>query len=220
MNKVLLISALLLLTLNAHAQDWPNLKRYQKANAKMKDSAISAVYMGDSITDFWFPNDSAFFKDHHYVDRGISGQTSPQMLLRFRQDVIDLHPNAVVILCGTNDIAGNSGPMTLEMTEGNIQSMAELAKANKIKVVLCSVLPSNHFGWKPDLQPADSIVALNDWIRAYARQSHLGYVDYYSTLVNDQKGMQSQYSEDGVHPNKVGYAVMEPLVQATLKKVL
>lgn len=204
----------------AIAQDWPNLKRYQATNEKLKDSTVSVVYMGDSITDFWLRNDSAFFQSNHYVDRGISGQTSPQMLLRFRQDVISLHPKAVVILCGTNDIAGNSGPMTPEMTEDNIKSMAELANTHKIKVILCSVLPANHFGWKPDLQPADSIIHLNEWLKQYAKENHLGYVDYYDALVDEQKGLKVDYSGDGVHPNKMGYQVMEPLIQAAIKKAL
>jgi lysophospholipase L1-like esterase len=203
-----------------NAQDWPNLKRYQAANEKLKDSMVNVVYMGDSITDFWLNNDSTFFKTNHYVDRGISAQTSPQMLLRFRQDVVELHPKAVVILCGTNDIAGNTGPMTLEMIEDNIQSMADLAKANKIKVILCSVLPSNHFSWKPNVQPADAIIALNTWINAYAKKKHFVYTDYYGALVDDRKGLKKEYSQDGVHPNKAGYAVMEPLAQAGIKKAL
>lgn len=218
--KNLILLTGLLISVKAAAQDWPNLKHYRAANEKLRDSTVTTVYMGDSITDFWVGDDPTFFKDNHYADRGISGQTSPQMLLRFRQDVIDLHPKAVVILCGTNDVAGNTGPMTPEMTEDNIQSMAELAKAHKIKVILCSVLPADHFGWKPALQPADSIIALNQWIKAYAKQNHFGYVDYYSAMVNDQKGMKSDYSKDGVHPNLTGYQVMEPLVQAAIKKAL
>jgi len=204
----------------ASAQDWPNLKRYRAANEKLKDSTTQVVYMGDSITDFWLDADPGFFKQNHYANRGISGQTSPQMLLRFRQDVIALKPKAVVILCGTNDIAGNTGPMTPEMTEDNIRSMTELAKANKIKVILCSVLPANHFGWKPNLQPADSIIALNTWVKTYAKEKHFGYVDYYSALVDEQKGFKTAYSQDGVHPNAAGYAVMEPLVQKAIKKEL
>lgn len=218
-NYIMIIAGLLLAG-SANAQDWPNLGRYHEANQKLKDSTVKVVYMGDSITDYWFYNDSTFFQNNHYADRGISAQTSPQMLLRFRQDVISLHPKAVVILCCTNDIAGNTGPMTLAMSEDNIKSMAELAKINQIKVILCSVLPSNHFGWKPDLQPADSIIRLNDWIKGYAKANHLGYIDYYSALVNDQKGMKNEYSQDGVHPNLAGYKVMEPLAQAAVKKAL
>lgn len=218
-NYFLLLAGLLLAG-SAHGQDWPNLERYHNANEKLKDSTVKVVYMGDSITDFWFYNDSTFFQNNHYADRGISAQTSPQMLLRFRQDVISLHPKAVVILCCTNDIAGNTGPMTQEMSADNIQSMAELARANHIKVILCSVLPSNHFGWRPDLQPADSIISLNAWIKSYAEENHFGYVDYYDALVDAQKGFKKEYSQDGVHPNLAGYEIMEPLAQAAIKNAL
>jgi lysophospholipase L1-like esterase len=218
--KVIIIAVLLLAARSVHAQDWPNLRRYEKDNEKLKDSTVKVVYMGDSITASWFSADSSFFKQHNYVDRGIGGQTSPQMLLRFRQDVIELKPKAVVILCGTNDIAGNTGPMTLSMTEDNIKDMAELAKVNKIKVVLCSVLPADHFNWRKEVQPADSIIELNAWIKAYAKNKHFGYVDYYSALVNDRKGMKTDYSKDGVHPNPAGFAIMEPLVQAAIRKAL
>src|ERR1700753_833575 len=154
--KLTIRLVLFITTQIASAQDdWPYLGRYQADNARLKDSSVNVVYMGDSITDFWLGQSPAFFKQNHFADRGISGQTSPQMLLRFRQDVVDLHPKIVVIECGTNDIVGNTGPMTLEMTEANIMSMADLAKANGIKVVLGSVLPSTRFWWKPDLQPAD-----------------------------------------------------------------
>jgi len=216
---IFFLTALLLFN-SLYAQDWPNLERYRGVNKKLKDSVVDVVYIGDSITDFWVNKDSTFFKNNHYMDRGISGQTSPQMLLRFRQDVIDLHPKSVVILCGTNDIAGNTGPMTLEMSEDNIRSMAELAKINKIKVILCSVLPSTHFGWSPDVQPADSIVKLNAWIKAYAKANHYGYVDYWDAMSDDNKGLKKELSKDGVHPNLDGYKVMEPLVQAAIKKVL
>jgi len=202
----------------ACAQDYPNLKRYHDADQALKDSTVSAVYMGDSITDFWFRSDSVFFKGNHYADRGISAQISPQMLIRFRQDVIDLRPKVVVILCGINDIAGNGGPMTLEMTEDNIKNMTELARANKIKVVLCSLLPADHFYWKPELRPAQNVIELNAWIKAYAYKNHLEYVDYYTPLVNGQGGIKGEYSEDGVHPNAAGYKVMETLVQAAIKK--
>jgi lysophospholipase L1-like esterase len=224
--KHLKIALILLLTAGiqfANAQDWPNLGRYQADNEKLKqDQAahVAVVYMGDSITDFWIGASPDFFQQNNYIDRGISGQTSPQMLLRFRADVIELKPKAVVILCGTNDIAGNTGPETLEMVENNIMSMAELAKANKIKVILSSVLPANKFGWKPNLQPADNIIALNAWISDYAKSKHFAYVDYYPALVDDQKGLGKNYSEDGVHPNKAGYAVMEKLVQDVIKKTL
>lgn len=209
----------MLLTGSASAQDWPNLAHYRAADLQILDSGqrVKAVFMGDSITDFWIGNDSSFFATNGYIDRGISGQTSPQMLLRFRQDVISLKPEYVVLLCGTNDIAGNTGPSTLEMTEDNIRSMTELARANHIRMILCSVLPANRFYWNPSVQPADSIVMLNSWIRAYAAAQHLPYVDYYRVLADDQQGMKAIYSKDGVHPNAAGYQIMEPLVQKLME---
>jgi lysophospholipase L1-like esterase len=204
----------------AQAQDWANLGRYREANANLKDKKIRAVFLGNSITDSWIRESPEFFESNNFVDRGISGQTSPQMLLRFRQDVIALHPRAVVIECGTNDIAGNTGPSTLEMIEDNIMSMAELAKAHKIKVILGSVPPSIKFGWRPDLQPADKIIALNAWIKDYAAKNHFQYLDYYSFLVNDEKGMKPEYSEDGVHPNKAGYVIMEKIAEPAIQKII
>ena len=202
------------------AQDWPNLGRYRDANEGLKDKKINAVFMGNSITDSWINQSPEFFANNDFVDRGISGQTSPQMLLRFRQDVIALHPKAVIIECGTNDIAGNTGLSTLDMIEDNITSMAELAKANKIKVILGSVPPSIKFGWRPDLQPADKIITLNAWIKTYASKNHFQYLDYYSALVNDEKGMKPEYSEDGVHPNKAGYGIMEKIAEPVIKKAV
>jgi len=221
--KSLYCIALVLSVFVSRAQDWPNLKRYAAANEKLLTEPVPkgrVVFMGNSITDGWIRSSPDFFENNHFVDRGISGQTSPQMLLRFRADVIALHPEAVVIECGTNDIAGNTGPSTLAMVEDNIMSMAELAKANKIKVIIGSVLPANKFGWKPELQPADSIIALNVWLKDYAGRNHFGYIDYYAALVDDQKGMKKEYSSDGVHPNKEGYAVMENLALPVIKKVL
>jgi lysophospholipase L1-like esterase len=217
--KFIYCIALLSFCLASHGQDWPNFGRYRDANEKLQGSSRpNVVFMGNSITDGWIGNSPSFFENNHYIDRGISGQTSPQMLLRFRADVIALHPKAVVIECGTNDIAGNTGPSTLAMVEDNIMSMAELAKANKIKVILGAVLPANKFGWKPDLQPADSIIALNVWIKAYAQKNHFSYIDYYTSLVDDKKGMKPEYSQDGVHPNKAGYAVMEKLALPVIGK--
>jgi lysophospholipase L1-like esterase len=203
------------------AQDWPNLHRYADSNTKLMSEPVPkdrVVFIGNSITDSWIKFSPEFFAEHHYVDRGISGQTSPQMLLRFRADVINLRPRAVVIECGTNDIAGNTGPSTLEMVEDNIMSMVELAKANKIRVIIGSVPPSTQFGWAKDVEPADKIVALNDWLKAYAKRKHIRYVDYYSSLVNDQKDMKPEYSRDHVHPNKAGYTIMEQLVQEAIRK--
>ncbi len=223
MNTKIILSVTILLFVGgniAKAQDWPNLSRYQAANQRLKDSTVKVVYMGNSITEAWAQMSPDFFADNKYVNRGISGQTTPQMLLRFRQDVIALKPKVVVLLCGINDIAGNTGPSTLEMIEGNIMSMAELAKANKIKMILCSVLPANHFKWKPALQPADSVIALNKWISAYTHSHHLEYVDYYSQMVDTEKGLKAAYTYDGVHPTINGYKIMQPLVKAAISKIL
>lgn len=226
MNQCMKLASLFFLQfifLASHGQDWPNLKRYQLENDSLKKERVPkdrVVFMGNSITDAWIRLSPAFFNDNHYVDRGISGQTTPQMLVRFRADVIDLKPKVVVIECGTNDIAGNTGPSTLEMAEDNIKSMCELARANKIKVILGSVLPANRFGWAPQVQPADSIIELNKWIREYARKNRIRYVDYHSAMVDENKGLKKEYSEDGVHPNKEGYAVMEKLVDPVIKKML
>ncbi len=203
-------------------EDWPNLARYQQDNAQLKPPARGedrVVFMGDSITEGWGQLDHAF-PGKSYLNRGISGQTTPQMLLRFRADVIALQPRAVVILGGTNDIAGNTGPMTPQMTEDNLMSMAELAKAHGIHVILASVLPASDFPWKPGLQPADKIATLNAWIKDYAARNHFVYLDYYASLVNDQKGMKSALSPDGVHPNAAGYAIMGPLAQKAITQAL
>jgi len=204
---------------NMQAQDWANLNKYQNENATLKPVEAGQkriVFMGDSITEFW----SDFFPGKPYINRGISGQTTPQMLIRFRADVIALEPAVVVIMAGVNDIAENTGPSTLEMITDNIFSMAELAKANHIKVILCSVLPAFDFPWKTGLLPAEKIVNLNKMIRKYADANGVLYLDYYSAMVNEQKGLKAAYSEDGVHPNKEGYQVMNPLVEQAITKVL
>ena len=155
-----------------------------------------------------------------WINRGISGQTTPQMLVRFRPDVIDLKPSAVVFLAGINDIAGNTGDMTLEETEGNLASMAELAAAHGIKVVMCSILPAFDFPWRPGREPAQKVVAVNAWMKAYATEHGFVYVDYYSAMVDDRGGLPKTLSNDGVHPSKAGYAVMLPLVEAGIAKAL
>jgi lysophospholipase L1-like esterase len=161
-----------------------------------------------------------FFAGKPYIDRGISGQTTPQMLIRFRPDVIDLKPSAVVLLAGINDIAGNTGPSTLEMIESNIAGMAEMAKANGIKVILCSVLPAYDFPWRPGMEPAEKVVELNAWIKSYAATHDCMYVDYFSSMADERKGLKAEYTYDGVHPNKAGYQVMEPLVEEAITKAL
>ena len=179
------------------------------------------VFMGDSITAGWtFAGADGFFRDKPYINRGISGQTTPQMLVRFRQDVIDLKPKVVVILAGTNDIAGNTGPMTIEQTEENLASMADLAIANHIRVVLCSVLPAYDYPWKRGLEPAPKILAINAWMKALAAQKHYVYVDYHSAMKDEQDGLPPTLSRDGVHPLPAGYAVMKPLVEEGIQKAL
>lgn len=204
---------------SAVKNDWPNLAYYREENKKLKPAAPDenrVVFMGNSITEGWILASPEFFEGKPYIDRGISGQTTPQMLIRFRPDVIDLKPKVVVLLCGVNDIAQNTGPSTLGMIEGNIASMAELAKANGIKVILCSVLPAFDFPWRPGLEPADKIVDLNKWIKYYASENGFIYLDYFSAMADERNGMKSLYSEDGVHPNKAGYKVMEGLVERAI----
>jgi lysophospholipase L1-like esterase len=203
--------------------DWPNFARYREDNVKLAAEAAKenrVVFMGNSITDGWIRSSPEFFSVNNYVDRGISGQTTPQMLVRFRADVVALKPKAVVMLCGINDIAGNTGPSTLEMIEDNIASMTEIAKANNIKVILCSVLPAYDFPWKPGMEPAGKVIALNSWIKAYASKAKVNYLDYFSSLKDERNGLPTKYSEDGVHPNKLGYSIMEPLAKKAIDQVL
>jgi len=179
------------------------------------------VFMGDSITQGWkIEGPDGYFPGKPYVNRGISGQTTPQMLVRFRQDVIDLKPRAVVILAGINDIAGNTGPETLEEIEGNLASMAELAAAHHIRVVMCSVLPAFDFPWIPGMTPAPKVVALNAWMKSYATEKGHVYVDYHTAMKDERDGLPATLSHDGVHPLPAGYAVMTPLVEAGIEKAL
>ena len=203
--------------------DFGWLARFKDADEKLGPPAAGekrVVFMGDSITEGWHFDGPQGFAGKPYVNRGISGQTTPQMLVRFRQDVIDLKPAAVVLLGGTNDVAGNTGPMTPEQTEANIMSMVDLATANHIKVVLCSVLPAFDFGWHPGLQPAPKINALNSWMKQYAADHGLVYVDYHSAMKDARDGLPPTLSKDGVHPTADGYAIMKPLVEAGIAKAL
>lgn len=227
MKNIKLIYSILFLSIvmggKVQAQDWPSLNKYQNENANLKPIAPGdkrIVFMGDSITEFWSVTDSEYFAGKPYVNRGISGQTTPQMLIRFRADVIALKPAIVVILAGINDIAGNTGPATLDMIANNIFSMAELAKANHIKVILCSVLPAYNFSWKPNQNPAEKVVALNKMIKNYADANGILYLDYFSTMKDERNGLKTAYSEDGVHPNKLGYQVMAPLAEKAITEVL
>jgi lysophospholipase L1-like esterase len=176
--------------------------------------------MGDSITEFWDEAQQKLFSNKAYVNRGISGQTTPQMLLRFRQDVIALQPEAVVILAGTNDIAGNSGPVTKEMITDNIASMTELAHANNIKVVLGAVLPAASYPWAPEIQPIPRIAELNRWLRHHAEEHGFTFIDFYNPMVNAQGALKPEFTADGVHPNAAGYELMTSLVRASLSAVV
>lgn len=220
---------LLLIFMDGYSQkydtpmDWANLEKYAAANKKLPAPAPNekrVVFMGNSITEFWQYADTTYFKNKSYINRGISGQTSPQMLLRFRQDVIELKPYAVVILAGINDIAENTGPITMEAVFKNIQSMAELAKAKNINVILSSVLPANVIPWRTQIKPAEKVIKLNSLIEEYCKKNKIYYVDYYSTMVDSKKGLDKKYSDDGVHPNLTGYKVMETLVEEAIQKVL
>ncbi len=208
---------------NRTKDDRANLKRYAKADeelAPLNAGENRIVFMGNSITESWAKIDSSFFANNGYIDRGISGQTSSQMLLRFRQDVINLKPTAVVILAGTNDIAENEGPIALIDIFGNIVSMAQLAEENNIKVILSSVLPVYDFPWNPGLQPAEKIIKLNNMIKSYCEENNITYLDYYSKMVDERKGLDNKYSTDGVHPTIAGFKIMEPLVEKAIRKLL
>lgn len=219
MKKWFVLAMCLLASFSLFSQqnDWAQFSRYAEANKTVK-TPTRVVFMGNSITDGWWGADSLFFKNNRFIDRGISGQTTAQMLVRFRADVINLQPKAVVILAGTNDIAQNNGYIAPENILGNIISMAELAKANNIDVVLCSILPAYEYGWRKGLEPADKIIALNKMIKAYADRNNLTYVDYHSALKDERNGLPEKYSNDGVHPTMEGYKIMEDMILKALEK--
>jgi len=201
--------------------DWAQLCRYRAENAALhRATGPRVVFLGDSITELWKQAHPDFFGEN-YIDRGISGQTTAQMLVRFRQDVIALKPAVVHILGGTNDIAGNGGPTTLDAIKNNIVSMVDLAVANDIRVVLGSVPPAGLFPWRPTiLEPAEHIVELNEWLRRFAREKNLIYVDYHEPLADERDAMKQTFSNDGVHPNRDGYSVMEPLARRAIEQAV
>lgn len=204
------------------AMDWPNIKKYQDDNTQLIAAAPDpkrVVFMGNSITEFWRANDSLFFTGS-YVNRGISGQTTPQMLVRLREDVINLKPAVVVILAGINDIAENTGANKLENVFGNIQSMVQLAQTAHIKVVISSVLPANHFPWRPSIIPTEKVIQLNQMLKSYADQNNIVYLDYYSAMVDNEKGLPKNLSGDGVHPTLAGYNVMKPLAVKAIDEAM
>lgn len=229
LKTIVLAAACSLLTCNvAVAQnhnDFANYKRYAEENAKLGKPAKGekrVVFMGNSITEGWVNTHPDFFKKHGYIGRGISGQTSYQFLLRFREDVINLEPKVLVLNYGTNDIAENTGPYNEDITFGNILSMVELAQAHKIKVILTSTLPARNFGWRPSITDAmEKIRSLNARVKAYAEENGIQYVDYFTALLApDKGGMDTKYTPETVHPNGAGYDVMEALIVPAIEKAL
>jgi lysophospholipase L1-like esterase len=202
--------------------DWANFKRYEAENKKVEPplkNEIRVVFMGNSIFEGWIRLRPDFFSGKPYFDRGISGQTTPQMLLRMYDDVIALQPQIMVLKAGINDIAENNAPYNPAHTLDNIKAIAQLARFNKIKVILCSVLPASDFKWRPGLEPGDKVIALNEAIRKFATENKFYYLDLYSAVVDDNKGMRKEYASDGVHPTVEGYKVMEPLLEEAIRKV-
>ena len=218
MNKILTLAFMLLaMPVFSYAQDWANTTRYAQENKKVTVKP-KAVFMGDSITQCWPDSDPAFFTYNNFLCRGISGQTTAHMLCRFRKDVLDLDPEYVVILGGTNDIALNNGPMPLEDTYNNIVSMCEIAKVNKVKPVICSVLPCKGYHWRLEVTDAgDQIVRLNKMLKSYAKKNRIKYVDYHSAMKDRENGLPSELSYDGCHATLAGYKIMEEIVLRVLK---
>ena len=208
--------------INENWADWANFKKYADQNKAVPPKIKGerrVVFLGNSIFEGWLRSRPEFFAGKPYYDRGISGQTTPQMLLRFYDDVLALNPDVLVLKCGINDIAQNTGPYDPAKTINNIKAIAQLARANKIKVVLCSVLPANDFKWRPGLEPADKVIALNAAIKQFADEQDYFYLDLYSSVVDENKGMKKEYASDGVHPTVEGYKVIEPLVEDAIRKV-
>ena len=211
-------------TTQVENSDWANLGYYEKRNRELgfpDENEKRIVFMGDSITEEWGNLYPEFFSGNYYINRGIGGQTTPQMLIRFKPDAIDLNPHAIIILAGTNDIAGNTGPSTVKMITDNIFSMAELAIAYEIKVVLSSILPVYQYPWVDDvLDPPSSIDSINSKIKEYVENKGLVYLDYYSSMVDDRKGLKLDFTGDGVHPNEAGYRVMSAIAGEIISQVL
>jgi len=218
--KALFLATLLAIVIftNMNAQDWANVARFKAENELVIENKapVKMVFMGNSITEGWKLFDPNFFNSTDYVNRGIGGQTTPQMLIRFKQDVLDLKPKGVVILAGTNDIAGNTGPMSIQEIYNQIESMAGLAALNKIEVFLCSVLPVYDYPWKPGLKPAPKIVALNEMLKTLAGEKNYLYIDYFSEMSDDKNGLKASLGADGVHPNEKGYEIMKRVLLNTI----
>ncbi len=222
-TDILLVILFIVFFQNINAQDWPDLNRFREQNKNLGLPAKGeqrVVFMGNSITEGWPNKDPEYFDNPSYINRGIGGQTTPQMLLRFRADVIDLQPKLVIILAGTNDIAGNTGPMTLEQIRDNIISMAELAKVNGIQVIISSVLPAYDYVWRPGLEPNIKIPKLNAMLKDYAENNGFLYLDYFTAMADDRNGLPKELAEDGVHPTKKGYMIMRNLAEDAIIKAL
>ena len=203
--------------------DWADLRHYQEKNMQLpvsKSNDKRVIFLGSSIFERWTDLIPEFFENKNYVNRGISGQISPQLLIRFRQDVINLHPKAVIILAGSNDIAGSTGHVSTAVIMDNIKSMVELAKQNNIKVILCAYLPVFEYPWRKGLEPAQKIINLNTQIKAYAVKNNLVLLDYFNPLVDDKNGQRAELTLDGVHPNAAGYRIMAKVTEAAIAKAL
>lgn len=221
LRPLLVVLTFLSVALASAQEDWAQLGRYADANAALGAPARDEsriIFLGDSITEGWSQSRPEFFSGQSYVARGIAGQTTAQMLVRFRADVVALDPSAVVILAGTNDIAGAGGPATNAMIQDNLASMAEIAAENDIRVILASILPTDGYPWAPDVEPAFRIFAINRWLEDYAEQNDHIYVDYYAAMVNDQGGMQAAHTTDGVHVSQAGYAIMEGIFEVAVNE--
>ena len=221
--KITIFFIILLKPSFVYSQDWPELGKYSEDNkryANLYDNEDRVVFMGNSITQNWKTTLPEFFEGKSYINRGISGQTTPQMLIRFRPDVIDLKPKVVIILAGINDIAENTGPSTVKMISDNIISMAELAKVNGIDVIISSILPAKDISWRPRINPQSKISAVNKIIEQYAKENGMIYLDYYSSMVDKNNGLKTYYGSDSVHPNKKGYKIMSVLAEKAIFKIL
>jgi lysophospholipase L1-like esterase len=216
MIRTLIAAVAILLPALCQAQDWAGFNRYAEQNTQVTTTP-NVVFMGDSITEGWTKEDPAFFIENNFLGRGISGQTTSQMLVRFRKDVIDFSPRYVVILAGTNDVARNNGDISLENVLGNIISMCELAKVHKIRPILCAVLPATGFWWRPEVKPADDLIRLNSMIKEYARSAKVPFVDFHTPLKDEYNGLPEVHAADGVHPNLQCYKIMEEIILDYIK---
>jgi lysophospholipase L1-like esterase len=219
MNQLLFLVLLFQAMHTLNAQDWAQLDRFKQTNAQLAEPKVGenrVVFIGNSITEGWLQESLSLFKNKNYINRGIGGQTTSQMKLRFMQDVVELKPRVVVILAGINDIAENTGPISVRKIAANIEEMTQMATASHIKVVICSVLPANYFPWRPQISPAEKVISLNLFLKQIALKNEGVYLDYYTEMVDDKNGMKAEYTTDGVHCTIEGYKVMELLIENCL----